>query len=68
MKNKFEKKQIVKIIMLSIPVIALVIATLAGLDLEAQSAIEEVLVQIVVIVSGALGITGIAMNNDKNEQ
>ena len=62
------KKQVVKIIMLSVPVIALVIATLAGLDMEAQNSIQEVLTQIIVIVAGAIGVTGIVANNDKDEE
>lgn len=66
MKNKLKKKQLVKIALLSAPIIALVIATLAGLDMEAQSAIEQVIVDIVVIVAGALGIGGVVANNDKN--
>lgn len=61
------KKQWIKIALLSAPIIALVIATLAGLDMEAQKGIEEVIVQIVVIVAGALGVTGVVANNDKNE-
>lgn len=54
--------------MLSVPVIALVIATLAGLDMEAQNSIQEVLTQIIVIVAGAIGVTGIVANNDKDEE
>jgi uncharacterized membrane protein YtjA (UPF0391 family) len=67
MKKKVQNKQVFKIIMLSVPVIALVIATLAGLDANAQMQIQDVLTQIIVIVAGALGVTGIAMNNDKND-
>jgi hypothetical protein len=68
MKNKLQKKQIFKILLLSVPVIALVIATLTGLDEGSQLEIQDVLTQIIVIVAGALGVTGIAMNNDKDEQ
>jgi hypothetical protein len=66
MKNKLKGKQLIKIALLSAPIVALVIATLAGLDMEAQSAIEQVIVDIVVIVAGALGIGGVVANNDKN--
>jgi hypothetical protein len=60
-----KKKQIVKILLLSVPVIALVIATLFGLDVTAQNEIQEILQQIIVIVAGAIGVTGIVLNNDK---
>lgn len=62
------KKQWVKIALMSAPIIALVIATLAGLDATAQQSINDVIVQIVVIVAGALGVTGVVANNDKDEQ
>ena len=68
MKNKLKGKQLVKIALLSAPIIALVIATLAGLDMEAQKSIEYVIVQIVVIVAGAVGIGGVVANNDKEEK
>lgn len=68
MKNKLKGKQLVKIALLSAPIIALVIATLAGLDMEAQKSIEDVIVQIVVIVAGAVGIGGVVANNDKEEK
>lgn len=62
------KKQWVKIALMSAPIIALVVATLAGLDATAQQSINDVIVQIVVIVAGALGVTGVVANNDKEEQ
>ena len=68
MKNKLKGKQLVKIALLSAPIIALVIATLAGLDMEAQKSIEDVIVQIVVIVAGAVSIGGVVANNDKEEK
>lgn len=68
MKNKLKGKQLVKIALLSAPIIALVIATLAGLDMETQSAIEQVIVDIVVIIAGALGIGGVVANNDKKDK
>jgi uncharacterized membrane protein YtjA (UPF0391 family) len=68
MKNKLKKKQIFKIILLSVPVISLVIATLAGLDADTQIQVQDVLTQVIVIVAGALGVTGIAMNNDKEDK
>lgn len=67
MKNKLGKKKLIKIALLSAPIIALVIASLAGLDMEAQSAIEQVIVDIVVIVAGAIGVGGVVANNDKEE-
>ncbi|MBL5872350.1 hypothetical protein HV417_02075 [Bacillus sporothermodurans] len=62
------KKQWVKIALMSAPIIALVVATLAGLDATAQQSINDVIVQIIVIVAGALGVTGVVANNDKDEQ
>ncbi len=62
------KKQWIKIATLSAPIIALVIGTLVGLDIDAQKSIEEVVLMIVTIVAGALGVTGVAMNNDKNDE
>lgn len=62
------KKQWLKIATLSAPIIALVIGTLVGLDIDAQKSIEEVVLMIVTIVAGALGVTGVAMNNDKNDE
>lgn len=67
MKN-FKGKQWVKIASLSVPIIALVITTLAGLEAGSQVQIEEVLTTIIVIVAGALGVTGVVANNDKEEQ
>jgi len=65
MKNKFGKKQLVKIAMLSAPIIALTIAAIVGLDFDAQKQINEIIVQIIVIVAGAIGVGGVAANNDK---
>lgn len=62
------KKQWIKIALLSAPIIALVVASLTGLDLEAQQGIEEVLVQLIVIVAGAIGVTGVVVNNDKDNK
>jgi hypothetical protein len=62
------KKQWVKIALLSAPIIALVVATLAGLDPEAQQGIQEVIVQIIIIVAGAIGVTGVVVNNDKENK
>ena len=65
MKNKFGRKQLVKIAMLSAPIIALTIAAIVGLDFDAQKQINEIIVQIIVIVAGAIGVGGVAANNDK---
>jgi hypothetical protein len=61
------KKQWIKIATLSAPIIALVIATLAGLDANAQNEIQEVILSIITIVAGAIGVGGVVANNDKNE-
>jgi hypothetical protein len=60
------KKQWIKIGLMSAPIIALVIATLAGLDIDAQMSIEQVLIMIVTVIGGAIGVTGVVANNDKN--
>ena len=65
MKNKFGRKQLIKIAMLSAPIIALTIAAIVGLDFDAQKQINEIIVQIIVIVAGAIGVGGVAANNDK---
>ena len=65
MKNKFGKKQLVKIAMLSAPIIALTIAAIVGLDFDAQKQINEIIVQVIAIVAGAIGVGGVAANNDK---
>jgi hypothetical protein len=62
------KKQWVKVALLSAPIIALVIANLAGIDPEAQKGIEEVITQVVIIVAGAIGVTGVVVNNDKQDK
>lgn len=60
------KKQWVKIAGLSAPIIALVIGSLLGLDLEAQVSIEEIVIAVVAVVAGAIGVTGVVVNNDKD--
>jgi hypothetical protein len=60
------KKQWVKIALLSAPIIALVIASLAGLGAETQTEIQEIITNVIIVVAGAIGVTGIAMNNDKD--
>jgi len=65
MKNKFGKKQLIKIAMLSAPIIALTIAAIVGLDFNAQQEINEIIVQVVTIVAGAIGVGGVVANNDK---
>jgi uncharacterized membrane protein HdeD (DUF308 family) len=60
------KKQWIKIALMSAPIIALVIGTLAGLDIDAQNSIQEVLIMVITIIAGAIGVTGVVANNDKN--
>jgi hypothetical protein len=62
------KKQWVKIALLSAPIIALVVASLAGLDEVSRQGLEEVIVQLIVIVAGAIGVTGVVVNNDKDSR
>jgi uncharacterized membrane protein HdeD (DUF308 family) len=61
-----DKKQWVKIATLSAPIIALVVGTIAGLDENAQSSIQEVVLTVIAIVAGAVGVGGVVANNDKN--
>ncbi|WP_144498253.1 hypothetical protein [Bacillus paralicheniformis] len=62
------KKQWIKIASMSAPIIALVVATLFGLDATVQDEITRVILQIVTIVGGAIGVGGVAANNDKDSQ
>ena len=61
-------KQWVKIATLSAPIIALVVATLTGLEEGSQAQIESIILQIIVLVGGAIGVTGVIANNDKEDQ
>ena len=60
------KKQWFKIAVMAAPVLALVIATLLNLGESERSTIEQVLIGLITVVGGAMGVTGIVMNNDKN--
>lgn len=60
------KKQWFKIAVMAAPVLALVIATLLNLGETERSTIEQVLIGVITVIGGAMGVTGIVMNNDKN--
>ena len=60
------KKQWFKIAVMAAPVLALVIATLFNLGESERSTIEQVLIGLITVIGGAMGVTGIVMNNDKN--
>lgn len=62
------KKQWVKIAFFSVPIVALVVGNLAGLSAEQTNDVNDWLIQGVGIVAGVLGVTGVVMNNDKDEQ
>lgn len=68
MKNKMNAKQWVKIATLSTPIIALVVATMTGLEEGSQAQIESILLQAVALIAGAIGVTGVIANNDKEDQ
>jgi len=60
------KKQWIKIASLSAPIIALVVASVAGLDLDAQNSIEQIVLATIAVIAGAVGVTGVVANNDKD--